>query len=590
MNRFKNLFLLGYALFVIGMLAVSLTFVACSDSGDDTSSGNGGNGSGGSNTALAVFTCNTGYDNRTLTFYNDSTFKAIVSDSNTPHAVGTYTFDSGDWENGTISMTATSGSKADTFTGTKTISEKKIIFSSKTYTLTGGSLKTPSESNESGTKKDEDSGANDSGNGGAATNTGTATFTSSEFYGGTIKIEYKADGTYLMTWSGFTTTNKGKGTYTLTGTFENGTIHQHQTHSSDTLDGEWVAEVEDNNLLVTNGSFTVQLKENDVLKDVTFTKTTSSSTGGTSDAGAGNNNGNGGASTDTGSSDSTEETQLAFNSEELNNKVYRYTTGKTDDWRYYIFTENKCYSDYGYTINNTQMLADNCGYAISDNATVTVTKKGSKYYVSDSNGSNREIKYVGDYKAPSTADDCVAHVKKEVVYYYFNTVDTTTRFDDATKIAGNTDLVVAYSDGTFDFVGISRESTLYLLTPDKKYMACFIKRSALKSSLFDSKNDGYIMIGYYNLNNSSPDMSTAHMGNSKIVSVSVVLSSVVYNGVTYTNAPFSLGRLPVKFLPAILKDYKIYSDSSCTQEITDWAAVPYSTPEKGAYIYAKLDS
>ncbi|MBR4599885.1 MAG: hypothetical protein IKO39_07540, partial [Treponema sp.] len=99
MNRFKNLFLLGYALFVIGMLAVSLTFLACSngDDGGAPATGNPKNNGGndndndGSNSALAVFTCNTGYDNRTLTFYNDSTFKAIVSDSNTPHAVGTYT-------------------------------------------------------------------------------------------------------------------------------------------------------------------------------------------------------------------------------------------------------------------------------------------------------------------------------------------------------------------------------------------------------------------------------------------------------------------------------------------------------------------
>lgn len=284
MNRFKNLFLLGYALFVIGMLAVSLTFLACSDSGDDTSSGNGGNGSGGSNTALAVFTCNSGYDNRTLTFYNDSTFKAIVDDGSETHAVGTYTLDSGNWENGTISMTATSGTKASTFTGTRTISEKKIIFSSKTYTLTGGTRKTPSESSESGTKQDEESGANDSGNGngsntnngndGAAPTTGTATFTSTEFYGGTIKIEYKADGSYLMTWSyqGLYTTNKGKGTYTLTGTFENGTIHQHQTHSSDTLNSNWIEEVEDNDLVVTNGSFTVQLKDDDDVENVTFTK------------------------------------------------------------------------------------------------------------------------------------------------------------------------------------------------------------------------------------------------------------------------------------------------------------------------------
>lgn len=272
MNRFKNLFLLGYALFVIGMLAVTLTFVACSDSGDDTSSGNGGNGSGGSNTALAVFTCNTGYDNRTLTFYNDSTFKAIVDDEAEPHAVGTYTLDSGNWENGTITLNATSGSKVSTFTGTETISEKKITFSSKTYTLTGGTLKTPSESNESGTKQDEESG--DSGNGGPATTTGTATFTSTEFYGGTIKIEYKADGTYLMTWSiqGLYSTNKGKGTYTLTGTFENGTIHQHQTHSSGTLGTDWNEEVEDNDLVVTNGSFTVQLEDDDGVENVTFTK------------------------------------------------------------------------------------------------------------------------------------------------------------------------------------------------------------------------------------------------------------------------------------------------------------------------------
>ncbi len=280
MNKFLKLFLVAYVLCAIGMLSVAL--VACSN-GDDSGSptgkpgNNGGNDNDndGSNSALAVFTCNTGYDNRTLTFYNDSTFKAIVSDSNTPHAVGTYTLDFGNWENGTISMTATSGTKASTFTGTRTISEKKIIFSSKTYTLTGGTLKTSSENNESGTKQDDESG--DSGNGGPATTTGAATFTSTEFYGGTIKIEYKADGSYLMTWSyqGLYTTNKGKGTYTLTGTFENGTIHQHQTHSSDTLGTGWKDEIEDNDLVVTNGSFTVQLKDDDGVENVTFTKVNS---------------------------------------------------------------------------------------------------------------------------------------------------------------------------------------------------------------------------------------------------------------------------------------------------------------------------
>ena len=109
--------------------------------------------------------------------------------------------------------------------------------------------------------------------GAPTTTTGTATFTSTEFYFGTIKIEYKADGTYLMTWTlGSYTTNKGQGTYTLTGTFENGTIHQHQTHSSDTLNSNWIEDVEDNNLVVTNGSFTVQLEDDDDVENVTFTK------------------------------------------------------------------------------------------------------------------------------------------------------------------------------------------------------------------------------------------------------------------------------------------------------------------------------
>lgn len=872
MNRFKNLFLLGYALFVIGMLAVSLTFIACSDSGDDTSSGNGGNGSGGSNTALAVFTCNSGYDNRTLTFYADSTFKAIVDDESETHAVGTYTLDSGNWENGTISMTATSGTKASTFTGTKTISEKKIIFSSKEYTLTGGSLKTPSDesgnsgkepsqtekkllaeynydnlslisfysnntfefkysdrdySKESGTYslvgnwnngcvaiknsstssykniessvyvisdgvlkisyynysvKEIASGADknvfpemvyfpdneeysekkivglfitndetiesnkiylgkiaifffsdntwlstekrDSASGiqTSVLNTGTYTgvidmnkrtissvtiasdgHTSSDtiekdefgrvFFNGGFKREYRFDadvftskekyinydkiaaifdapeekgdnytkeklyvfynydsssGKYLyevlsiITAGDYTNINvleistyslssgdwfdgnikfsdgyfgneikdrvmtignvkytrsypeykdttaangsatfeatifgrkysvkfnngtyvqycngqeEAKGSYTMTGDFTNGTMRLNE--NQEYKNGSWKSKSEIIDCVITNGVLTNTYGS--------FMRVNSSSDSGNS-------------STDTGSSDSTEEIQLAFNSEELNNKVYRYTTGRTDDWRYYIFTENKCYSVYGYTINNTQKLADNCGDATSDKVTVTVTKKGSKYYVSDSNGSDREINYISAYTIPTTADDCVAHAKME--NYHLESVNTTTRFDDETKVDGKTDLVVAYSDGTFKFAEISRESTLYLLTPDKKYMACFVKRSALKSSLFDCQNDGYIMIGYYYLTNSSPDMSTAYMGNSKIVTVSVVLDG----------ASHSLGRLPVKFLPAILKGYKIYSDSSCTQEITDWAAVPYNTPEKGAHIYAKLDS
>ena len=117
---------------------------------------------------------------------------------------------------------------------------------------------------------------------------GSAVFQSTRFYEGTIQIEYKADGTYLMTWSlgdysAERATNKGKGTYTLDGTFENGTIHQHQTHSSDTLSSEWVEEVEDNELAVKDGKFTVDINST----TVTFTKVgSSSSSGGGSESGS----------------------------------------------------------------------------------------------------------------------------------------------------------------------------------------------------------------------------------------------------------------------------------------------------------------
>lgn len=62
----------------------------------------------------------------------------------------------------------------------------------------------------------------------------------------------------------------GKGTYTLDGTFENGTIHLHQTHTSST--SGWVGKVEDKTLTVEDGKFTVNIGE-----IITFTKVGSSS-------------------------------------------------------------------------------------------------------------------------------------------------------------------------------------------------------------------------------------------------------------------------------------------------------------------------
>ena len=152
----KKLFKTLAALAVVA--ALGFGFVSCGGGDDDSSSGGGGSNS---NSALAIFSCDAGYDQRTLTFFADSTFKVIVSDESEPQAAGTYKFVSGDWENGTISLNATSGEKQETFTGTKTISEKKITFSTKTYTLTGGTLKTPSDSTASETKKDDTTKATD---------------------------------------------------------------------------------------------------------------------------------------------------------------------------------------------------------------------------------------------------------------------------------------------------------------------------------------------------------------------------------------------------------------------------------------------
>lgn len=140
---------------------------------------------------------------------------------------------------------------------------------------------------------DSDStGGTSSGSGTSGGSTSkSAVFRSINFHEGTIQVECKADGTYLMTWSyGDYSTNKGKGTYTLDGTFENGTIHQHQTHSSDTLSSEWVEEVEDNDITVRDGKFTVDINST----TVTFTKVGSSSSSG---SGSGSESGSSGGST-----------------------------------------------------------------------------------------------------------------------------------------------------------------------------------------------------------------------------------------------------------------------------------------------------
>lgn len=266
----KKLFKTLAALAVVA--ALGFGFVSCGGGDDDSSSGGGGSNS---NSALAVFTCDTGYDKRTLTFNEDSTFKAIVDDESETHAVGTYTLDSGNWENGTISMTATSGTKASTFTGTRTISEKKIIFSSKTYTLTGGTLKTPSDSTASETKKDDTTKpADESGDSGTTkTDTPTTATVSATFKGKVSGFEaeqiFYSDGTYLSKIAG---ADKYKGTYKLTGTWDSGSVILNQTNEF--KDGKWVEAKETENAQIVNGK--VDLGNGDSLTKVAATDSSTS--------------------------------------------------------------------------------------------------------------------------------------------------------------------------------------------------------------------------------------------------------------------------------------------------------------------------
>ena len=245
---FKTLALLA------AVVALGFGFVSCGG-GDDDNNGNSGNNNTNpaqTETALAIFTCDSGYDKRTLTFNEDSTFKVIVSDETGSQAEGTYTFDSGNWENGTITLTATSGYKQDTFTGTKTITGKQITFSTKTYTLTGGTLKTPAKENENNNSGNSDTTNTDTTKTDSTetdtTKTDTSATTSSAIFKTFYEISFATDSTYLIKMDG---TLFRKGTYTLEGDFNNGTVTMKQTHSW--IYGKWEELTDTDSFKIENG-------------------------------------------------------------------------------------------------------------------------------------------------------------------------------------------------------------------------------------------------------------------------------------------------------------------------------------------------
>ena len=194
---------------------------------------------------------------------------------------GTYTLD-GTFENGTIHLHQTHESDTSGWVEyvedkTLTVKDGKFTAMGLTFTKVGSSSSSGSGTGSEGgsTGGTTSGGDSESGSTGGSSSSGgssseSVVFQSSGFSRGTLQIEYKADGTFLMTLSSgdnsaASTRDFGKGTYTLDGTFENGTIHLHQTHTPDS--SGWVEQVEDMTLAVKDGKFKVNMGE-----IITFTK------------------------------------------------------------------------------------------------------------------------------------------------------------------------------------------------------------------------------------------------------------------------------------------------------------------------------
>ncbi len=277
----------------LAAMAMGLAVFGCSDgSGDGTITG-------GSTSGSAVFQSTRFYEGTIQIEYKaDGTYLMTWSlgdysaERATNKGKGTYTLD-GTFENGTIHQHQTHSSDTLSSEWVEEVEDNELAVKDGKFTVdinsTTVTFTKVGSSSSSGSETGSGSGSTGGSTSGGGSTSESAVFQSTKlFYGRTIQVDCKADGTFLMTWffgdnSAERATNKAKGTYTLDGTFENGTIHQHQTHSSDTLSSEWVEEVEDNELAVKDGKFTVDINST----TVTFTKVgSSSSSGGGSESGS----------------------------------------------------------------------------------------------------------------------------------------------------------------------------------------------------------------------------------------------------------------------------------------------------------------
>ena len=278
---------------LLAAMAMGLAVFGCSDgSGDGTITG-------GSTSGSAVFQSTRFYEGTIQIEYKaDGTYLMTWSlgdysaERATNKGKGTYTLD-GTFENGTIHQHQTHSSGTLSSEWVEEVEDSDLAVKDGKFTVdinsTTVTFTKVGSSSSSGSETGSGSGSTGGSTSGGGSTSESAVFQSTKlFYGRTIQVDCKADGTFLMTWffgdnSAERATNKAKGTYTLDGTFENGTIHQHQTHSSDTLSSEWVEEVEDNDLAVKDGKFTVDINST----TVTFKKVdSSSSSGGGSESGS----------------------------------------------------------------------------------------------------------------------------------------------------------------------------------------------------------------------------------------------------------------------------------------------------------------
>lgn len=217
----KKLFKTLAALAVVAALAFG--FASCGSGDDDNSSGGGG----GNVNYFAKYESKKSGDNYeeidTFTFFKDGKFEyteesTITGSSGHSHheittdAAGTYTLDSGDWENGTVTLKATSGDDASYWSGTYTIKDKVLTANYNEFKATYTSEV------KSDSKKDDESG-----NSGKEPSQTEKKLLAEYNYDNLSLISFYSNNTFEFKYSD-SDYIKESGTYSLVGNWNNGCV------------------------------------------------------------------------------------------------------------------------------------------------------------------------------------------------------------------------------------------------------------------------------------------------------------------------------------------------------------------------------